>query len=314
MPDSSKPQDTDFRQQRLRAWQPLLTPTYVISTFAITGLIFVIIGIVILVTSRDVVELEMQYSEDSPNPVLEFPITQKMSKPVYVYYKLTNFYQNHRRYVKSRSDTQLAGKSGSLSTCDPLETYPDPDDGNAIKTLYPCGLVANSFFNDNFVAKYQPPGGGPDEDLDIDPTDIAWSTDRKTKFKELYPDDNLPADLSRNGPHGEMPKLNDERFIVWMRSAGLPTFKKLYGKIDQDLEKGSVLKITVDKNEFKVAAFGGTKAVVVSTASWLGGKNNFLGLAYVIVGGVCLLLAIIFKIKAPRELGAIAYFKAKARS
>ena len=34
----------------------------------------------------------------------------EMKAPVYFYYKLENFYQNHRRYVKSRNDDQLAGK------------------------------------------------------------------------------------------------------------------------------------------------------------------------------------------------------------
>lgn len=34
----------------------------------------------------------------------------RMKAPVYFYYKLENFYQNHRRYVKSRNDEQLAGK------------------------------------------------------------------------------------------------------------------------------------------------------------------------------------------------------------
>ena len=33
-----------------------------------------------------------------------------MSPPIYVYYKLDNYYQNHRRYVKSRSSSQLLGK------------------------------------------------------------------------------------------------------------------------------------------------------------------------------------------------------------
>lgn len=32
-----------------------------------------------------------------------------MAAPVYFYYQLANFYQNHRRYVKSRSDGQLRG-------------------------------------------------------------------------------------------------------------------------------------------------------------------------------------------------------------
>lgn len=29
--------------------------------------------------------------------------------PIYVYYQLDNFYQNHRRYVKSRDNEQLQG-------------------------------------------------------------------------------------------------------------------------------------------------------------------------------------------------------------
>lgn len=32
-----------------------------------------------------------------------------MAAPVYVYFELSKFYQNHRTYVKSRSNGQLAG-------------------------------------------------------------------------------------------------------------------------------------------------------------------------------------------------------------
>ncbi len=33
---------------------------------------------------------------------------------VFMYYGLSNFYQNHRRYVKSRDDSQLNGDERSL--------------------------------------------------------------------------------------------------------------------------------------------------------------------------------------------------------
>lgn len=51
-----------------------------------------------------------------------FFLTQQSN--VYVYYGLSNFYQNHRRYVKSRDDSQLNGNTKSLkvpTASDPLE-------------------------------------------------------------------------------------------------------------------------------------------------------------------------------------------------
>jgi hypothetical protein len=33
---------------------------------------------------------------------------------VYLYYELDNYYQNHKRYVRSRDDVQLAGEGHPL--------------------------------------------------------------------------------------------------------------------------------------------------------------------------------------------------------
>ena len=58
---------------------------------------------------------------------------------------VTNYYQNHRRYVKSINTDQLMGKSVSYSTIDGGDCKPaDTTDG---KIIYPCGLIANSLFN-----------------------------------------------------------------------------------------------------------------------------------------------------------------------
>lgn len=41
---------------------------------------------------------------------VKFTIDEDVDGPIYVYYELQNFYQNHRRYVKSRSAYQLEGQ------------------------------------------------------------------------------------------------------------------------------------------------------------------------------------------------------------
>lgn len=46
--------DTAFKQQRLKAWQPILTPATVLPTFFLVGIIFVPLGGVLLWGSNQV--------------------------------------------------------------------------------------------------------------------------------------------------------------------------------------------------------------------------------------------------------------------
>jgi hypothetical protein len=86
-------------------------------------------------------------------------IPENMTAPIYFYYGLTNFYQNHRKYLKSRDAEQLAGQlksSGDLTNCEPIIYNKDISISlkNYKKTITldpeavanPCGLVAKSYF------------------------------------------------------------------------------------------------------------------------------------------------------------------------
>jgi hypothetical protein len=79
-----------------------------------------------------------------------------MKGPVFLYYRLTNFYQNNRRYVKSFDVKQLGGAANTdLDNCEPLKHASNntvvvngvstPVQPTAI--YYPCGLIANSMFS-----------------------------------------------------------------------------------------------------------------------------------------------------------------------
>ena len=67
-----------------------------------------------------------------------------------MYYGLSNYYQNHRRYVRSRDDNQIHGdavtKSSLNSDCEPYKTkYVNSSQQDL--PVAPCGAIANSKFN-----------------------------------------------------------------------------------------------------------------------------------------------------------------------
>jgi hypothetical protein len=300
---SRKPPGGDFYQQRLKAWQPILTPTWVVVTFLAVGVIFVPIGFILKAASDSVVEVSIPYGFDGATHCTDgnsactvaITIPEDMEPPVYVYYELRNFYQNHRRYVKSRSDAQLQGELISydnLVDCDPLRTLPGNTGPNP-PALFPCGLIAYSFFNDSYTFPAQYP---------LIESGIAWESD-KDKFKnpsqaaidaatgQEWLWDVIPF-MEGNDEVGR--RLENEHFIVWMRTAALPTFRKLYGRVDNEkLAKGSTLQVDIS-NVYDVDSFDGEKRLVLSTMSWMGGKNDFLGIAYIVVGFLCIVLGALF--------------------
>lgn len=67
-----------------------------------------------------------------------------------------------------------------------------------------------------------------------------------------------------------------------------------------------VLFLTLPSSDYPVLSFDGRKKVVLSNVSWMGGKNEFLGIAYLVIGSMCVVMSIVMlivyaKFKFPEE-------------
>ncbi|EST06236.1 Protein of unknown function DUF284, transmembrane eukaryotic [Kalmanozyma brasiliensis GHG001] len=358
-----KPANTAFKQQRLKAWQPILTPRTVLPAFFLVAIIFAPIGAVLYYFAEQVNEFTLDYTQCSTAPAapeqaqipsnkydyqlhnkntsnfqpptwswnadsrtcnLYFSVPSRLESSVFLYYKLTNYYQNHRRYVKSIDSSQLDGDAVAYNTISGGTCKPVDVDPTTRKIIYPCGLIANSVFNDTFgdpVLLNVAGSNAANQTYVMSEKNIIWPGEKNKYSRTKYTAEQIIPPPYWQGATGEFGFPNgytegnifdpsdNEHFMVWMRIAGLPTFRKLYKRNDNDaMEPGRYLLEVVDN--YPVAMFDGTKSVVFSTSSWVGGRNPFLGLSFIAVAALSVLLGLVFTARhliKPRKLGDMSY-------
>lgn len=131
---------------------------------------------------------------------------------------------------------------------------------------------------------------------------IAWTTDKESKFKYV----SLGSDEIDQGPRQNqtglnLPRADDEDFIVWMRAAALPDFRKLHRVIYELPNGGTTLpkgtKINIDiVSWFPTSDFDGEKWVTIAKTEWCGGANHALAWTYIVVACVAIGLTVTFAI------------------
>mmetsp|Transcript_833 Transcript_833/g.1219 ORF Transcript_833/g.1219 Transcript_833/m.1219 type:complete len:341 (-) Transcript_833:54-1076(-) len=328
-----KPKVSAYYQQNLASKSVAFVPRTIAIIYFLIGITFIILGSISLVENKKAIEYVYTYdgenveSEDCKITVsnsakvcnFTIEISEDMPSPLMVFYELDNFYSNHRKYVQSFSQSQLTGSElTDLSECIPLEK--NETGGTA---LSPCGLIANTMFNDVISIT---------SGATMDETGIAWKTDFD-KFSQpsdfaatecpsgdcvgclqsafdpseaydlcgtaedrggnifafWYPNESSTQYLYETFPSIVSPLegVKNEHFLVWMRVAGLDKFRKPYGRIEQALSAGDTVDFSI-VNNFVVESFEGSKSIVLAHMGSLGGSNNYWVVSFFTMGGVVL--------------------------
>ncbi|KAL1857619.1 hypothetical protein Daus18300_010259 [Diaporthe australafricana] len=242
---------------------------------------------------------------------MEFFLPEDLQPPVRYYYHLTNFHQNHRQYILSRNADQLKGKAPSVKSvkdpaCAPLATQ-KPSGGSTDSIIYPCGLIANSYFNDTFVPplRFSTTDSNETNVYNMTTTGIAIPVDRLLYQPTTYEVPSEPgatlgtivpppawSERFPNGYHsGNMfNPAEDESFMVWMRTAAGSNSAKLAMRNDQDVMERGMYRLDA-VSHFPAHLNKGTKSIILSTTSIMGRRNSFLGRGFAILGALCFLTA-----------------------
>ena len=275
----------------IRRHRSFITTKCSIIAFFVIGIIYLAAGVVFIIVTNNLFEVAVRYDDvcqnQTKNCIISLNITKPLNGNIIFLYRLSNFYQNHRRIFKSKDDKQLQGQYllyKDLSNCDPqISVNGSSDPAN----LYlPCGSLSLSFFNDTYRFV------DPNLSEKFSDLNISLEPERDDLYKPLSAAYTTGIRwLEAITPKG----TTDEHFIVWMRVAAMPNFLKTYSRcIDCAIEPG-IIQVAVDMN-YPNSMYSGSREIILCTTSSLGGKSYFISVTYLVVGGLSLIFALVFLI------------------
>nr|AHM92899.1 miltefosine transporter beta subunit [Leishmania amazonensis] len=322
------------------------SPLSVSVVFFILAILAIPIGVVVIVTGDRTTRLDFRYDHinnykfamgaageyavnfpfndttysSGVKTLVMFSLSQSLTAPVHLQYRLRPFFQNYRYFTASVDYAQLSGRASVISkSCAPFR-FPGEAAGNIVPGYYnPCGAYPWAIFNDS-ISLYRMDGtlicdGGAFTvdgrsllaDNKCVKSGIARKSDVKERFKppRLIPgngpmwsgggdksatDPYLKEGYYYQEPGHKIPFNVDEDLIVWLDPSFTSDVTKNYRILNVDLPAGDYyFEIT---EQYPTAPYASQKFVQLETRSWIGGRSHVLGSLLIIMGGTALIMAV----------------------
>eukprot|EP00922_Rhytidocystis_sp_ex-Travisia-forbesii_P014478 GHVS01021656.1.p1 GENE.GHVS01021656.1~~GHVS01021656.1.p1 ORF type:complete len:627 (+),score=76.07 GHVS01021656.1:250-2130(+) len=256
---------------------------YAVLGLVAIAIVFIALGVTITVLTYQTVAVEVEYESGDTQKTLEIP--SNMQPPVYVYYRLDNFYGNQRRYASDGpnyvygdlhcKEVKTREEGLQVRLIDGQQTLPALEATTEQTGLYPCGLSSVGLFNDVFS---------------IWKDNSSFPIDRHTAVNHA----DFPAFMNDEASWGSTEPwifTSDAGYRTWLHEPFTPSFLRQYGVIFQGLAEGTY-QLRLDTNLWPAKAWGARKHVYLIELSPMGGRNTVLGYLALAAGFVLLVSAV----------------------
>ncbi|CRG97308.1 conserved Plasmodium protein, unknown function [Plasmodium gallinaceum] len=274
----------------------------------ILSFVFLLIGFYIYYESSNVTEVNIDYELDDEFKL--FRIKKDMKKPVYIYYKISNFYVNYKtflsdeshsllkesrcKYIKTLEDLYNYRCVNNIQTLPEINSYVDKSgkkenkkcDISSIsieeknKRIFPCGLVAASIFNDKIDLSFK------SESFHIDKFSILNHFDFLVYIKKHKDFSNYNIWINGFSPE----------YKNWTRSPMTSSFIKPYGVINQDLKAGHNYKIAFTQNTWPSKEWNAKKSFQLISLGVIGNSTFELAYSFFLISLIYIIIIIIMLI------------------
>ncbi|CRG99156.1 conserved Plasmodium protein, unknown function [Plasmodium relictum] len=304
-----------LKQQRLKKFNRfhyVYTWKACLVILLILSFIFVLIGFYIYYESSNVTEYNIDY--DLGDEFKIFGIKKDMKKPVYVYYRISNFYVNYKnflsdeshsllreckcKYIKTLEDLYNFRCINNIQTLPEINIYIDKkdkiendekknkkcdanlSDEEKKQIIFPCGLVAASIFNDQVDLSLNSNKFHIDKLAVLDHYDFFAYIKKHSNFS------NYKVWINSFSPE----------YKNWTHSPLTSSFIKPYGVINEDLKAGYNYKLTFTQNTWPSKEWNAKKSFQLVSLRIIGNSTFELAYSFLLISLIYIIIIIIILI------------------